>query len=117
MKLKQKKLNLKKTRFDLEQAIMSQWMIADDIKTVFDYFYERHESMTVDELANALLGLHQMAQMRGELAFEIFEQMIKDGQIRNPTDENTEALTAAIKESLRGGQAPGDGHCHDQEDD
>lgn len=117
MKLKQEKLNLKKTRFDLEQAIMSQWMIADDIKTVFDYFYERHESMTVDDMANALLGLHQMAQMRGELAFEVFEQMIKDGQIRNPEDENTEALTAAIKESLRGSQAPRNGHRFNEEND
>lgn len=89
MKLRQEKLNLKKTRFDLEQAIMSQWMIADDIKTLYEYFYERHESMTVDDLANALLGLHQMAHMRGDLAFEVFEQMIKDGQIRNPINENT----------------------------
>lgn len=117
MKLRQEKLNLKKTRFDLEQAIMSQWMIADDIKLLFEYFYERHESMTVDEMANALLGLYQMAHMRGEFAFEVFENMIKNRQIRDEYNENTQASFAATKEPIRGGQETRNGSRLDEEND
>jgi hypothetical protein len=87
MKLRNQ-VSLSETRFQLEDAIMRLWGTAEDVETLFDYFYERHESMTVDELANALLGIKQMIQMRGELAFEIYEKLLKE-MPREPRDETT----------------------------
>jgi hypothetical protein len=81
VKLKQPSTLLNETRFELEDAIMRLWGAAEDLDTLFKYFYERHESMTVDELANAILGIKQMIQMRGELAFELFEKLIKEKQL------------------------------------
>jgi len=99
MKLKQENLNLSSLdRFDLEQAIMQLWMIADDIDTLYKYFYERHEDMTVDDMANALLGLKQMAHMRGELAFEIFENMVKKGGFNEPRNATPFGQGAAAYE-------------------
>ena len=81
MKLREKTVGLNETRFKLEDALMRLWSTTEDVDTLYQYFYERHESMTVDEFANALLGIKQLVQMRGELAFELFEQMIQEQKI------------------------------------
>lgn len=62
------------TRFDLEQAIMQLWSTADDIKTLYDY----HDTLSADDLANALLGLQQLANLRGQKALDLFEQFLKE---------------------------------------
>jgi len=74
-----KKLN--KTRFDLEDAIMRLWSSDQDVETVFKYYYDRQGEVDVEEMANALLGIKQMIQIRGELAFELFERLIKEEKL------------------------------------
>jgi hypothetical protein len=66
------------TRFKLEDALMRLWGTAEDVETLFQYYYERHDSINPEDVANALLGIKQMIQMRGELAFELFERLIKE---------------------------------------
>ena len=39
-------------RFDLEQAIMAAWGTCEDLDLIFRRFYEWHEDMSVDDLAN-----------------------------------------------------------------
>lgn len=75
------KLNENETRFKLEDAIMRLWSTTEDVDTLFQYYYERHDSMKPEDVANALLGIKQMIQMRGELAFELFEQLIQDEKL------------------------------------
>jgi len=74
-----KKLN--KTRFDLEDAIMRLWGSDQDVETLFKYYYDRQGEVDVEEMANALLGIKQMIQIRGELAFELFEKLIKEEKL------------------------------------
>jgi len=74
-----KKLN--KTRFDLEDAIMRLWSSDQDVETVFKYYYDRQGEVDVEEMANALLGIKQLIHIRGELAFELFERLIKEEEI------------------------------------
>ena len=71
----------KKTRFDLEDAIMRLWSSDQDVETLFKYYYDRQGEVDVEEMANALLGIKQMIQIRGELAFELFERLIKEEKI------------------------------------
>ena len=71
----------KKTRFDLEDAIMRLWSSDQDVETVFKYYYDRQGEVDVEEMANALLGIKQMIQIRGELAFELFEKLIKEEKL------------------------------------
>ena len=59
-------------RFELEQAIMNCWHVVDDIKTISN----RADSLTSDQLANALIGLETLYQMKFEDLFEKFESMI-----------------------------------------
>ena len=72
---------LSKTRFDLEDAIMRLWGSDQDVETLFKYYYDRQGEVDVEEMANALLGIKQMIQIRGELAFELFERLIKEEKI------------------------------------
>lgn len=74
-----KKLN--KTRFDLEDAIMRLWSSDQDVETVFKYYYDRQGEVDVEEMANALLGIKQLIHIRGELAFELFERLIKEEKL------------------------------------
>jgi hypothetical protein len=71
----------KKTRFDLEDAIMRLWGSDQDVETLFKYYYDRQGEVDVEEMANALLGIKQMIQIRGELAFELFEKLIKEEKL------------------------------------
>jgi hypothetical protein len=69
------------TRFELEDAIMRLWSSDQDVETVFKYYYDRQGEVDVEEMANALLGIKQLIHMRGELAFEIFEKLVKEKQL------------------------------------
>ena len=69
------------TRFELEDAIKRLWSSDQYVETVFKYYYDRQGEVDVEEMANALLGIKQLIHMRGELAFEIFEKLVKEKQL------------------------------------
>jgi hypothetical protein len=54
----------KYTHFDLEAAIYKVWQTADDIETLYKYHGDAEKPMTEDEVANALIGLKQLHEMR-----------------------------------------------------
>lgn len=80
MKLKEKSLE-PKNRFDLEQDIMAAWGICEDIQLIYEKFYEGHEKLSVDDVANLLLGLKEMHYLRCERLFNTFEELLRNGQI------------------------------------
>jgi hypothetical protein len=54
----------KYTHFDLEDAIYKVWQTADDIELLYKHHGDSPTSMTDDEVANALLGIKQLHDMR-----------------------------------------------------
>jgi hypothetical protein len=66
-------------RFDLEQQIMNCWNVVDDIKMVQAMTDLR--PLSEDELANALLGLQTLYQMKFEVLFNTFEKLIKEQKL------------------------------------
>jgi len=60
---------------------MRLWSSDQDVETVFKYYYDRQGEVDVEEMANALLGIKQLIHMRGELAFELFEKLIKEEKL------------------------------------
>jgi hypothetical protein len=54
----------KYTHFDLEDAIYKVWQTADDIETLYKFHGDADKPMTEDEVANTLLGLKQLHEMR-----------------------------------------------------
>jgi hypothetical protein len=66
-------------RFDLEYQIMDCWGVCDDIQSILDAMDIRE--LTEDELANILIGLKQLYQLKFETTFNTYEYMIHDGKI------------------------------------
>lgn len=75
------KLKSGSDRFDLEQAIMVAWGTTEDIKLVWEYYYDGKEPMTPDELANVLLGLQNLHHLRCQKMWDIFEQLIREKKL------------------------------------
>lgn len=60
---------------------MRLWSSDQDVETLFKYYYDRQGEVDVEDMANALLGIKQMIHIRGELAFELFEKLIKEEKL------------------------------------
>lgn len=54
----------KYTHFDLEDAIYKVWQTSDDIELLFKHHGDAPKPMTEDEVANTLLGIKQLHDMR-----------------------------------------------------
>jgi len=54
----------KDTHFDLEDFVYKVWQTSDDLETLYKYHGDADRPMTEDEVANALIGLKQMHDMR-----------------------------------------------------
>ena len=63
-------------QFDLEQGILNCWNICEDMKIVADYVMNT-SSVDKDKLANILIGLSDMYQLKFEKTFDDFEETIK----------------------------------------
>lgn len=66
-------------RFDLEQDIMKCWNVTDDINLVYKNVMEN--DMTTDDIANALLGLKTLYEMKFEELFRDFETLVGMGKL------------------------------------
>lgn len=62
-------------RFELESRIMDCWSVVEDVKTVLHM--GDHREVSEDELANALLGIHTLYQMKFEQLWATFEAYTK----------------------------------------
>ena len=73
-----------KNRFDLEQEIMDCWGVVEDI----DIVYHAHGE-TSDELANVLLGLKTLYQLKFQRLFSTFEDCVSQRMLEggNPYKE------------------------------
>jgi len=54
----------KYTHFDLEDAIYKVWQTSDDIELLYKHHGDAPKPMTEDEVANTLLGIKQLHDMR-----------------------------------------------------
>jgi hypothetical protein len=59
------------TYCDLEDAIYKVWQTADDIETLYNHHGDAPKPMTEDEIANTLLGIKQLHDMRCEALMDM----------------------------------------------
>ena len=64
------------TKFQLEEAIIRLWSTDEDINLLYETIMEK--DMTKDQIANTLLGLKSIVQMRGEKCFDLFETFSRE---------------------------------------
>ena len=63
-------------RFELESRIMDCWSVVEDVQTVYKMSDLRQLSQ--DELANVLLGIQTLYQMKFERLWQTFEEYIRN---------------------------------------
>lgn len=63
--------------FDLEQSILQCWNVCDELDLLYTQTLERSRPLTQDEMANILLGMKLMYQMKFEKCFSEFEDVCK----------------------------------------
>ena len=68
-------------RFDLEEALMVIGQTSEDLDLITDRLIESDTS-TTDAIANVLIGLSALHTYRFEKAYDIFEEMLMNGQFK-----------------------------------
>ena len=92
-----------KDRFDLEDDINSCWNITTDVKELAERLLDGHPNvsdLTDDELANILIGLNSLYNMKFQRLFDTFCQVLKldvYGPFGELYDENLNRYYASRK--------------------
>jgi len=70
-------------RRNLEQAIKEAWQTQSDVKLVFERVMDGYGDLTEDEVANALIGIEALMEMRFLKLWEVYEQMLEENVIHD----------------------------------
>ena len=71
---------MKYNRFDLEQLILKNWEITTEIKHLYEKVLE-DDNYTRDQIANYLLGLETIYELKFNKLWECFESIAQQGKI------------------------------------
>lgn len=71
-------------RFELEERISSMLSIGENIDDLIYLVGDAEETPTEDEMLNALIGMKSSLDIKYKRLWSTFEQLIKDGTIKNP---------------------------------
>lgn len=65
-------------RFDLEQDIMACWNVVDDLDVFLSRYLDGPE-MSEDDVANVILGIKSLYELKFNKCFATFEQLLANG--------------------------------------
>ena len=65
-------------RFDLEQHILDCWHVVDDIKMLYSAVCDHDPPLSQDQIANVLLGLDTLYQLKFERLFGTYEKVMRE---------------------------------------
>tara|TARA_R110002096_G_scaffold100412_1_gene222678 strand:+ start:320 stop:577 length:258 start_codon:yes stop_codon:yes gene_type:complete len=66
-------------RFNLEAEIMSVWNTKDDLESITSRMMDDPDGpMSEDDIANVLIGLSELHDIRCKKLFNVFETMLKE---------------------------------------
>ncbi len=68
------RIRIKFDRFEMETQIMSCWNVTTDLKDLTEGVLEY--DMSQDQIANALMGMQELYEIRFDKLFRIFEQLV-----------------------------------------
>ena len=67
-------------RFNLEAEIMHVWNTKDDLNAITSRMMDDPDPMTEDDIANVLIGLSELHDIRCKKLFNVFESMVHEEQ-------------------------------------
>jgi hypothetical protein len=83
--------------FDLEQEIMKAWHVVDDIDLLYENVIET--DMSTGDIANVLLGLESVYNMRFQKLFNTFEDICKEYHAMRKENRTTRGIKINAVES------------------
>ena len=72
--------------YDLEQHIMECWQMVDDVNLLYEQVMENDLHKDQDILANALLGLSTIYEMKFERVFDSYKKILEEKFEQQPND-------------------------------
>lgn len=63
-------------RFDLEQQILDCWKVTDDLELVYEKVMNDEEPLGRDTIANLMLGLISLYNLKFDKCFTTFEKCV-----------------------------------------
>ena len=63
-----------KSRFDLEQEILSCWRVTEDLQVVYEMI---EDGCSQEDLLKTLFGMKTLYDKKFEIAFDTFEQCVR----------------------------------------
>lgn len=64
--------------FDLEQGIMNVWGMKEDLQLLSEAILDTN--ISTDDIANTLIGMEKILQLRCEKLFSIYEYILKNNK-------------------------------------
>ena len=83
MKMRQNKID---KMYNLEQHIMECWQMVDDVNLLYEQVMENDLHKDQDKLANALLGLSTIYEMKFERVFDSYKKILEEKFEQQPND-------------------------------
>ena len=80
--MKTKKLKSQRDRFDLEQFILRAWTTVEDIELFLEMYADGKEPMTEDEVANIMIGMSHLHNMRMQQLEDCVNQLVEQGKLK-----------------------------------
>ncbi len=74
-------------RFDLEDTMSQLHNIGDDIDTVLHSYLDARIRPTEDEMSNMLIGIKSLHNARYQKMWEVFEELIENGQLKSNVED------------------------------
>jgi len=84
---------------DLEQHIMECWQFVDDVKLLYKQVMDKDLHKDQDKLANALLGLSTIYEIKFERAFNTYEEALE--QHYKKVDERYEDKLRELRKRIK----------------
>jgi hypothetical protein len=60
---------------------MSAWTTSEDIKLIWEQYYDGMDKLSEDQVANLLLGLQEIHNLRCQKLWDIYEKMVREKKI------------------------------------
>jgi hypothetical protein len=75
-------------RFDFEQQLLDCWNVTKDIKTVYEGVCDSTPPMTEDQIANALMGLETLYELKFNKLWSMYENGVNQQSINSTKEEH-----------------------------
>ena len=75
-------------RFDFEQQLLECWNVTKDIKTVYEGVCDSSPPMTEDQIANALMGLETLYELKFNKLWSMYENGVNQQSINSTKEEH-----------------------------